>query len=366
MAESSYDKLMDSLGIGAAAGFGSKGVKRLSSELTSRTLPTEGSWMDGLQTHKILEQLPDDVRVIREGKVPKYVSGLWDRALFLPPDVHPGVAAHEAGHALSDLKLPLRKVRHAGHRLGSHGLPIATLLAALSGDPKWGRAAAIAGAASMAPTIVGELAASGIGSKLMHDTGSKLMRDTGSKLMRGTGLRGRLAPFIGVPSYLVAAATPWMAYKFRGLLGGHDKKADSYCAGFMQKCAQAGVDPEKLLKHYGQTVKKDPKLQKKRFEEMLEAGGINVFDARAKSLADLDQKKLDRIRSWAKKNPKALIRASRLTKRKKNPFGRLSLVKRKAFEKARGGAFNKAMLKFVRENPQLFKVKQRQTSTTEK
>lgn len=154
-----------------------------------------------------------------------------NRSIALDIGQRPGVVAHEIGHALSH-KMPLAKARYGLMTAGKGLSALAPMYSALTSNRERARAAAAAGTGLMLPTLGEELLASGIG----------------SKLLRSRGLKGRLAAFMGIPTYLAASAVPWLTYKTKDWLGGYDKSAgDSYLRGFMEKCAQENVDPEKLL-----------------------------------------------------------------------------------------------------------------------
>jgi len=123
-----------------------------------------------------------------------------------------GSAAHEAGHYLVHSKSPNKwKWLGASRNLSAlSGLPVL-----FSDDPTTGAVAATAGSALALPTLVDEIQASAKGSSMMK------------QLPNNPGMFKRLKPYIGVPSYAAFAASPWIMYYIKKLLGSYDKKSNT-------------------------------------------------------------------------------------------------------------------------------------------
>jgi hypothetical protein len=108
------------------------------------------------------------------------------------------ILAHELGHHMGGK--PLAYTAHYSRRLA----PLGTLGALYSGDETTSRNSAMAGTASMIPTLVSEVDAS----------------RRGANLMKNMKLSGRWRAFGGLPTYAAVAATPMAAHYGKKLFGG--------------------------------------------------------------------------------------------------------------------------------------------------
>jgi hypothetical protein len=119
---------------------------------------------------------------------------------------NPGLLAHELGHAqqytkpkalLNRLALPSKLATVFG---------LTTLPLLVTEDEDTAKLMAGAGTAMSTPLFLHEMEASGKGRKMLMQAASK----TGNKL----GFLKSLAPFKGIPSYLLALASPYIIYKY--------------------------------------------------------------------------------------------------------------------------------------------------------
>jgi hypothetical protein len=126
------------------------------------------------------------------------------------PALH--VAAHEMGHATQP-----KWMKHTFARAGLAG-PVAAIAApVLSDDESLSLGAAGLGTAAAAPGLIGEYDASKRGVGFLKNW-------VGKKNFGKLSAPAKLAPFVGLPTYLAAATMPWVAYGTKKLLGGYDKE----------------------------------------------------------------------------------------------------------------------------------------------
>lgn len=123
-----------------------------------------------------------------------------------------GVLAHETGHAknfndiakLGDLAKKLHLASYGVGKVGTAAGTIAASLAPLLGaDDDTVRNIGLLGSATSVPMLTEETVASIRGAKLLN-------------AIKGVPFKGKLKAFMGLPSYLVAAASPmapWAAFK---------------------------------------------------------------------------------------------------------------------------------------------------------
>ena len=130
---------------------------------------------------------------------------MLNNSFNVPHDAHPGIYAHELGHVLQGRKTQtltnlLPKV------LGNY----ASLPTAISQDQDTAKNFALAGSALNGVTLANEIDAS----------------TRGFRSLRGTGLSNmsKLRSFIGLPTYALSAAVPWLTYKAREAAGAFNKK----------------------------------------------------------------------------------------------------------------------------------------------
>lgn len=137
-------------------------------------------------------------------------------------DRHGGVLAHELGHAQQRkfLNSPLGR---ASIILPALGQLLGLGSSAMVGDEDTGRNLALASSASTLPMLGYEFDASRRGSKLLRDT----LKRSGEWAKLGLGEKAikRLAPFVGLPTYMNLAATPLLLHGVKKYLGGYGSYA---------------------------------------------------------------------------------------------------------------------------------------------
>jgi hypothetical protein len=125
------------------------------------------------------------------------------------PALH--VTAHEMGHHLQPSWM-----KNMGARLGLKGPMLGAAAPIISSDENIALAGAGAGTALAVPGIIGEFDASRRGTNLLKQV-------SGDDAWKRMGWKGRMSPYIGVPTYLAALAAPWLAYGTRKSMGGFDQ-----------------------------------------------------------------------------------------------------------------------------------------------
>jgi hypothetical protein len=128
--------------------------------------------------------------------------------VVIDPALKPGLLAHEYGHSQSPFDDPgLRgKVFRKSRRFGSMGHRLATLAAPLIDDDETSRNVAAAGSLAYSPIMLEEIKASRRGHKLMNNLHQQLLAEG----KPGLSMRRRLGSYAGLPSYALAAGTPWI------------------------------------------------------------------------------------------------------------------------------------------------------------
>ncbi len=129
---------------------------------------------------------------------------------------NPGTLAHEMGHAQQYGKggTPrLNKMANYSRVANMFGLTMLPLM--IADDEKSAKAFAGIGTALSAPNFIHEMDASAKGRKLLMDAASK----SGNKL----GFLKSLAPYKGIPSYLIALLAPVLLYKYLKSKGQYSK-----------------------------------------------------------------------------------------------------------------------------------------------
>ena len=167
---------------------------------------------------------------------------------------HPGIMAHELGHQEQfggpKPRTKLNKMQGISRRIG----PLATLPLIIADREDTAGTWAGIGTAVQAPTFMHEMDASMKGRKIMMDAAAK----TGNKL----GFVKSLGAFKGIPSYLLALASPYLIYKWLKRQGHYEtpveEKPKGMQAGGMMTADQFG-ESGGVPGHEGATG--DPKLE---------------------------------------------------------------------------------------------------------
>lgn len=121
----------------------------------------------------------------------------------------PGVLAHELGHTTQKIfAKPLGNFLYAA---GRHTPILGLLGATLSGDESKARTSAALGSLGALPMLGYEANASWRGSQLLK----------GLKGLKGVSRLGRVGSFIGLPTYAILAALPWLGYGMKKHMHGY-------------------------------------------------------------------------------------------------------------------------------------------------
>lgn len=129
------------------------------------------------------------------------MTGLDNRGVQIAPQATPGIIAHELGHALQHRAWwPIRTA--ANIAAGYTSLPIL-----FSDDENKARRAANVTTGLGAVTLANELEAS----------------IRGARMMAKNKIPGRFKAFLGIPTYLLTALMPQIAYKTKKHFGGYSK-----------------------------------------------------------------------------------------------------------------------------------------------
>jgi len=136
----------------------------------------------------------------------------------------------------------------------------------------------------------------------------------------------------------------------------------AYFQGFLEKLSQEAQPTQDAVAKYLAAVKGDAAKGKTHFKGMIDAGGIGIGDVGAKSIADLNQKKLSKMFAYGKTNPRAAAHIQAYLKSQTtNPYGRFkNPVLRAAFSKAQG-RFRPAIKMFLDKHPNLLQDLQAQS-----
>lgn len=129
---------------------------------------------------------------------------------------NPGMLAHELGHAQQYIKPSslINKLALPSRIATMYGLTSLPLL--IAEDENTAKAMAGVGTAMSTPLFLHEMDASIKGRKMLMEAAGK----AGNKL----GFLKSLAPFKGIPSYLLALASPYLIYKYLKSKGQYKEK----------------------------------------------------------------------------------------------------------------------------------------------
>jgi hypothetical protein len=219
----------------------------------------QGAWTKGVLGKHIglgssgIEHVPKDISKLRRAfsklyphkDIPTVVGGRSGvgGSPFYGTDTHTvgwpqkyrkpsrSILAHEFGHAAQGWNPFSERLLRMGVLGGTAG----SLGAVFSDDEKSARIAALLGTASSAPLVSSEIGASYRGSRLMKE----VLKGEG-KLPSSIFSKSRLLsrPWLGVPTYALAATTPLHLYGLKRLFGGYKPAVDG---GKIQKIlAQIG------------------------------------------------------------------------------------------------------------------------------
>ena len=136
------------------------------------------------------------------------------------PKSNYGVLAHEIGHS-QQYRSPLYKKTLAPlSKLGRVSALLGPLAPVLTANESEARRNSLIASGMQVPTLVEELDASRRGSKMLKKSGALKKVKNMTKMQKALMM---MRPFAGIPSYLLAAMTPYLIYKYsksRGLYEG--------------------------------------------------------------------------------------------------------------------------------------------------
>ena len=152
-------------------------------------------------------------------------SGYWEGAHKVQaPKGNYGIMAHELGHAEQYRNPTYKKVMGPLTKIGKKLAPLGFLGPMFLDKEEDAKKSAIAAGAMQAPVLYEEIDASRRGAKMIRKGmgGSKAISNVGKMGKFTKALQG-IRAFAGVPSYMLAAAAPYLFYKYyksRGLYEG--------------------------------------------------------------------------------------------------------------------------------------------------
>jgi hypothetical protein len=168
----------------------SEAVKILTEKSQDKSLPAWRRWKARIE------------RNLAEG-APAYFDPSAGE-IAMKSNIKPEIYAHELGHAVGPQWMGKPWTRYLGMLGPGYGMG----LGLLSPDKDISNLWAAAGAATTLPMLASELDASWRGSKILKDLGHK-------------GL-GRFKSFLGVPTYAMATASPFLGVQAKDYFGGYD------------------------------------------------------------------------------------------------------------------------------------------------